>query len=70
MTSHAPLPILHGLCVSIPVRSSYYRSEVGCQAGLNKHKLSKTEETKGSSAVALNFESNQLIKNVANRVRE
>ena len=42
MTSHAPLPILHGLCVSIPVRSSYYRSEVGCQAGLNKHKLSKT----------------------------
>lgn len=69
MTSRAPLPILHGLCVSIPVRSSYYRSEVSCQAGLNKHKLSKTE-TKGLSAVALNFESNQLIKNVANRVRE
>lgn len=69
MTGRAPLPILYGLHVSIPVRSSYYRSEVSCQAGLNKHKLSKTE-TKGSSAVALNFESNQLIKNVANRVRE
>lgn len=70
MTSRAPLPILYGLYVSIPVRSSYYRSEVSCQTGLNKHKLSKTEETKGLSAVALNFEHNQLIKNVANRVRE